>query len=61
MDIIISAHISGLSHITAIAAAQGWEARPPCGQEARTPVVDLTSLDIVATLDVGIRERAQYC
>lgn len=59
MDIIISAHISGLSDITAIAAAQGWEAGAPCRKETSTPVVDLTGLDIVATLDTDFRERVR--
>jgi hypothetical protein len=59
MDIIISAHIGGFSDITAIAAAQGWEAGTPCRKETGTPVVNFTSLDIVATLDIDFRERVQ--
>lgn len=59
MDILISAHISDLSDITAIAAAQGWEAGTPCRKETGTPVVDLTGLDIVATLDIDFRGRVQ--
>jgi hypothetical protein len=55
---IISTRICDLSDIAAIAAAQGWETRTPCGEEAGTPIVDITSLHVDA-LGIDIRERAQ--